>query len=279
MGIHVIANLDAGLAALLSSKITTELLRFAGHQDLILYCLSLAVVLTSAVSLRLAVVGRTSSEMAHVLFAIAFNTLLQQVAYSSTDIGVTVVSLLTIYFWSRVLDPTEQVSSTAQYLLASTLTARLQGSVLVFAWALAFAPMDHDVTELSRLVTADSLSVWLSHWMPRSLLLLSTAVLLYFCAPFVETYPALGRLYRFAVFAFSNDPALAGLPPWLIIAALFAIWQIESDRTSKRLIAVAGTNLGLVMVLDALHALTGNDLFPVLLGLIIAIRILEDNHT
>jgi hypothetical protein len=183
-----------------------------------------------------------------------------------------------VFFWGGALDPDGAISVTAQYLLVSTLVQRLGAEPLMpFAWALAFAPgLGSDATELAQLVLAESTNAWLRAWMPASLLLPSAAVLLYLCAPFTEQFPALGRVYRFAVFALTNDAALAHSPAWLVAVGLWALWQAEPDRVSKRLAAVAGCNFAVLVALDAMQFAADNDPAIMLVALAVAIRIGEE---
>jgi len=278
MGTHIVAGLDSGLVALLSSKSTDALLKHAGHEDLLLFCLSLTAVFR-AVPAAWHVVGRISVEMTQVLLSIAYNTVLQWVA-SSQDTGLAAVLLLTVYFWGEALDYGGKISTTAEYLLVSTLASRLRGHALLLAWALAFAPptvIPASLSSMAQLLTTETLTNFLAHWMPRSLLLLSTVLLLYLCAPFAKVLPFVSRLYRFSVFALSNDANLAGMPSWLIAAGLWAVWQVEVDPVGKRLLLVAGVNIAVLVVLDALRFATDNDPFPTLIALLTAVRILESN--
>ena len=107
------------------------------------------------------------------------------------------------------------------------------------------------------------------------MLLPTTLILLYLCAPFLGVFPPLQRIYRFAVFAVSNDPQLITTPAWLIAAALWALWQLEPDPVSKVLAARAGTSVGVVALLDAMNFAMDNDPAPTLLGLLIVLRIWE----
>lgn len=277
MSTQIVAGLDGGLVALLSSKSTDALLRFTDHGDLVLLCLALTVAF-HAVPPAWQVVGPLSVEMASVLLSIAYNTILQWAA-ESDDTGLASVLLLTVYFWGEALDSGNRIAVTAQYLLVSTLASRLQDrQVLLLAWALAFSPshvVPASLSSLAQLLTAETLNNFLAHWMPRSLLLLSTVILLYLCAPFTETLPIVARLYRFSVFALSNDGGLAGLPSWLIAAGLWAMWQVETEPVGKRLLAVTGVNIGVLVVLDALQFATDNDPFPTLMALLTTVRILE----
>jgi hypothetical protein len=280
MSTHVLAGLDRGVVALLSSKSTSALLEHVGHADLVLFCASLSAVFRAAPA-HAPVISRISAEMTQVLFSIALNTVLQWVALTP-DAGLAAILLLAVHFWGGALDPMGQIAVTAEYLLVTTLSAKLRGGggLLAVAWALAFAPrrvVPPDVSELACLLTTESVTDGLASWLPASLLLPSTAMLLYLCAPFTEEFPVLNRLYRFAVFAFTRDTSLAGLSNWLIAAGLWALWKVEPDPVSRRLAAVAGSNVGVLVVLDAMRFATDNDPAPTLVALLLAVRIFEDN--
>lgn len=276
-GNTLVAGLEQGAIALLGSKSTQALLRLTPHAELALFCCALVAALHRIAAGGAPVLGRVSALMAQVLSSIALNTLLQWAA-DSPDAGLACLTLLTVFFWGGALDPDGTISVTAQYLLVATLVERLgPESLLPVAWALAFAPgLGTDVAELAQLVTAESTNLWLRAWMPPSLLLPSAAVLLYLCAPFTEQFPALGRVYRFAVFALTSDRTLARTPAWLIAAGLWALWQAEPDPVSRRLAAVAGCNFAVLVALDAMQFAMDNDPAVMLVALAIAIRIGEE---
>lgn len=280
MSTHVLAGLDRGVVALLSTKSTTALLEHVEHADLILFCCSLSAIFR-AMPKHAPVIGRLSSEMTQVLFSIALNTILQWVALTP-DPGLAAILLLAVHFWGGALDPMGQISMTAEFLLVMTLAAKLRGgdALLAIAWALAFSPrhvIPTDISNLARLLTTESISDGLGNWLPRNLLLPSAVMLLYLCAPFSNEFPALNRIYRFAVFAFTSDSTLAGLPSWVLAAGIWALWQVEPDPVSRRLAAVIGSNVAVLVVLDAMRFATDNDPAPTLLALLIMVRILEDN--
>jgi hypothetical protein len=221
------------------------------------------------------VAGRVSHLVSRVLATIALNTVLQAVAIAP-DAGAACVNLLSVHFLAGTLDPDGTMATTAQFLLVDALSDALKASeALPIAWGLSFLGSG-EVSTLAQLVSVQTFSTWLQDWMPPSLLLPGCAVLLYLCAPFTQEFPTLSRLYRFAVFALTNDVALARAPSWLITAGLWALWQAEPDPVSKRLASVAGCNLAVLTILDATQFAMANDPAPTLIGLLIVIRILEE---
>jgi hypothetical protein len=270
----MVTGLEQGMLALLGSKSASALRRLVPAADLALACLALVAILRAAPR-RAAVLGRASGLMAQVLFSTALDAVLRGVS-ATQDGGLACVSLLAIFYWGGALDPHGELSTTAQYLLVASLTDRLRGSqpALFTAWAAAFSPaVPADVSGLAQLVTIETLNLWLREWMPPSLLLPSAAVLLYLCAPFTGEFPALNRLYRFAVFALANDAAFASAPTWLVAAGLWALWQAEPDPVSKRLAAIAGRSVAVLAVLDAMRFAMDNDPAPLLIALLVALQI------
>lgn len=273
-----LAGLEQGVVALLGSKSTFGLLKLAPPGELVLMCCALAAIMRT---FRGAVVaGRVSTIMGSVLTTIALNAGLQWFS-TGLDTPLACLNLLAVYFIGSALDPSRNISLTAQYLLVSNLSRTLKGfqhgEGLPLAWALAFVPahrLPPDVVELASLVTTESFSVWLREWFPQSLLMPSTAILLYLCAPFTREFPTLERLYRFAVFSFSNDTNLVSVPAWLLVCALWVVWKLEPDAVSRRLASTAGCNLAVLAVLDAMRFAIDNDPAPTLLAILIAIRIL-----
>lgn len=282
-GNALVTGLEQGVLALLGSKSTRALLRHVPTpSDLVLTCCAL-VALLRAVPPGAAVAGRVSLLVAQVLSTIALNTVLQWVS-AGTDPPLACLGLVAVFFCGQALDPYGQMSTAAQYLLVANLSTALQGfrngEGLATAWVLAFTPgregLPADAAELARLVTVESLSVWLRGWFPPSLLLPSTAVLLYLCAPFTDEFPALQRSYRFAVFAFSADTQFALTPAWLLATALWALWQAEPDPVSRRLASIAGGNIGVLAILETLRFAMDADPAPTLLALLVGVQILEE---
>ena len=270
----MITGLEQGMLALLGSKSASALRRLIDPPDLALACLALVAILRAAPP-RAAVLGRVSTLMAQVLLTTALDAVLRGVS-ATQDEGLTCVSLLAIFYWGSALDPNGELSTTAQYLLVASLSDRLRQSqaVMLFAWASAFtSAIPTDVSGLAQLVTVETLNRWLRDWMPASLLIPSAAVLLYMCAPFAGEFPALNRLYRFAVFALANDSVFAKAPTWLVAAGLWALWLAEPDPVSKRLAAIAGRSVAVLAVLDAMRFAMDNDPAPLLIALLVAIQI------
>jgi hypothetical protein len=276
-------GLEQGLNALISSKATHAIVALTSSPtDAVLVCLSLAV-LHRAFSQRQPVLWRLADITDRVLFSIALNTVLHWVS-SERDILLLATSLLAIHSWAQALDRDGQISTTAQYLLVARLSALMDGlhrtDVLAAAWVLAFAPTGYfspDIAALAQLVTVESLNTWLQGWFPRSLLMPSTALVLYLCAPFIDEFPTLQRVYRFAVFALTSEAQLAGLPPWLLTVALWGAWRIDAEPVSRRLLAIAGTNLATLTVLDASRFAMDDDPVPTLIGAFLLIKILEES--
>jgi hypothetical protein len=276
----LVMGLEQGIIALLGSKSTGALLRLVPASDLILACFALITVL-HAVPETLPVFGKVSTLISHVLSTVALNTLLQWVSTGS-DPPLACFNLLAVFFLAESLTPGAELTLTAQYLLVASLSTSLRafghGEVLPVAWAISAVPESYlpkDLTALAQLVTVESLSAGLQDWLPASLLLPSTVIVLYLFAPFMEKFPALGRLYRFAVFAISTDVNFATVPPWLVGAGLWGLWQVEPDPVSKRLAAVAGSNLVVLTLLDAMRFAVDNDPALILVTLLVSIRILE----
>lgn len=275
-------GVDQGVLALLGSKSSRALLRLIPHSDLILVCASLGLAV-HAIPARLPIAGRVSGIMGQVLFTVALNTVLASVSVER-DTPLTCANLLSVFILTSVLLPHGALPETAQYLVVYNLSTALQGfkaAGLAVAWAFAFVPrvlplIRQDLAALAQLVTVETGAAWLRVWLPRGLLLPTTLVLLYLCAPFIAAFPPLQRLYRFAVFAVSNDPQLLPVPAWLIAVALWGLWQLEPDPVSKAFAALAGVNVAVLALLDGMRFAMDNDPAPTLLALLIAVRIWDE---
>jgi hypothetical protein len=268
------SSLEQGLLALLGSKSSKALQRLVPASDLVLFCLSLQAVLR-IIPDSWPVAGRASSIMGSVLSAITFNTILTIIS-NAPDTGMVCLNLISVFFFGQILDFNGRTAITAQFLLVSALSNALRGNGLAIAWSIAFLPdLPKDVAQIAQLVSVETISSWLHGWMTPSLLLPSTVLVLYFCAPFSQEFPVLDRFYSFAVFAFSEDVNFSSIPAWLIAAGLWALWRAEPDEVSKRFASVAGINIAVITVLDAVRDATESDPGPVLLTLLIGIRIIE----
>lgn len=273
-------GVDQGVLALLGSKSSQALLRLIPHVDLILVCVSLGAVM-HAIPAHLPLARRVSSILGQVLFTVALDTSLSSVSVERS-VPLTCANLISIFLLTSVFLPHGALPETAQYLVVFNLSTAIQGfhgSGLAVAWAFAFIPraipalLGEDLVSLAQLVTVETWASWLRVWLPRGLLLPTTLVLLYLCAPFVQAFPPLQRLYRFAVFAVTNDPHFLLVPAWLVAVALWGLWQLEPDEVSKSFAARAGVNLGIVALLDAMRFAMDNDPAPTLMALLITIRI------
>ena len=273
-------GLEQGALALLGSKSSRALLTLVSHDELILLCCALLAV-TSAIPREVALVGRMSTLMGHVFTTIALNTALAGVVVDS-DPALTCANLLSVYFLGMAVHQ-EDAGLAAQYLLVSNLSQALRQGVqesLGVAWALVTVPVTlvgigEDLQQLARLVTVETFTGFLRTHLPSGGLLATTLLLLYLTAPFVEQFPVLVRVNRFAVFAVSNDMQLQGVSTWLIAACLWGLWQADPEPTGKAFAASAGGSVAVLAVLDAIRYAMDNDPAPVLVSLLVAIQILQ----
>jgi hypothetical protein len=278
----LVVGLEQGVLALLGSKSTRALVKLTPHNDLVLLCCACYAILRP-VPAWVPVFGKVSDIMANIVYSIAINTLFDSVVVPD-DTGLSCINLLSIFFIGSALQPDNSLTTTSQYLLVSTLSSALQGfkgDSLAIAWALAFVPKalmienGEQIATLAQLVAFENISSWLRGGLPRETLLPGTLATLYLCAPFISEFPTLGRLYRFAVFAVSNDGQLHSLPIWMLAVGMWILWELEPDPVSKSLAAVAGANLGVLMLLDAMQFAMDNDPGLILISLLLVVRVLE----
>lgn len=289
MPAHVATGVEQGVVALLGSKSTTELLALISREDLILMSAALAAV-ASSVPRGAPLAGRVSSLLRQVFATVALNAALTAVTLPR-DPGGTCMNLLGIFFFCGAALQQEGPSLTAQYVLVAHLTEalkafRAQGDALAVAWALAVVPallgVSADLVELAQLVTVETYMGWVRDTLPRNTLLASSLLLLYLTAPFVARYPLLGRMYRFAVFAVTNDRQAHAIPPWLVAAGLWGLWVVDGvlapdsrAAVARTFLASAGANVAVLVILDAARPALDNDPALALVSLLIAIRILD----
>lgn len=276
-------GLEQGAVALLGSKSSQTLLKLTSHEEVVLLCCALIAV-TSAVPNGIALVGRISSLMTQVFVTVALNTTLSAVVVPE-DAGLTFINLIAVYLFGAALQQ-ENASVSAQYMLVSNLSTALQvfkGEALSVAWTLALVPASlgvaQDVAGLAQMVAVESFTGWLKALLPRGALLPSTLVLLYLTAPFTTQFPLLARLYRFTVFAVSNDPQLHSVPSWMIATVLWALWMSDTDPVAKTFTAMAGANVAVLVALDYMQFAMDNDPAPVLVTLLVSIHIFERGHS
>lgn len=281
---HTMATgLEQGALALLGSKSTRTLLALASPAELILLCAALQAAM-SAVPRKTPLAGRLASIMAQVFWNIALNTALQAVVVPG-DPPLTCLNLLGVFFLGMATQQ-EDAGVSAQYLLVANLSDALraleQGSegLLGIAWALAVVPDalppplgDSETAHLARLVTVETFTGFLREQLPHPGMLPTTLLLLYLVAPFVERFPVLARMNRFAVFAVSNDQELHEVSPWLIAACLWALWLADPEPTARAFAAAAGGSVAVLAALDAIRVPMDNDPVPVLVALLLLIQI------
>lgn len=278
----LILGLEQNIVALLGSKGSTAFLSFLPHEDLIIVCCALGIVTRKAFPPKTPLLSRVSGIMEGVLTTLALNTLLSYVTVPR-DTAATCANLLMVFFLSSVLMPSNSLSDTSQYLLVYNLSLALRGfkeAGLAIAWSLAFTPhavpvVGPDVANLARLVSVETMANWLRQWLPASLLLPTTLVLLYLCAPFARDFPPLQRLFRFAVFAVTNDKQIGGVPHWLLVTALWVVSRIDPDPVGRAFAIMAGANVGVTVVLDTMQFAMEKDPGATLIAMLVTIRILE----
>lgn len=271
----VVTGVEQGVAALLGTKSTAELLKLVPHADLILITMAL-VVATS----EMAALGRVSSLLRQVFYTIALNTVLSAVTMPQDPV-LTCLNLLSVFFVGAAMQQ-EEPSLTAQYILVAQLTEAIQafrGEALAMAWALAVVPASlgiaSDLRNLAQLVTIETFMEFIKAHLPPETLLPGALLLLYMIAPFVEEFPPLKRMFRFAVFAVTNDRQAHSMPPWLVGAGLWGIWLIDTRKTSagKTFAASAAANVMVVVILDAARTALDNDPALTLVSILLSLQI------
>lgn len=280
----LVLGLEQNVVVLLGSKGSNALLKFIPHEDLVLVCYALAAVMHSLVPRQTPLLSRVSDIVENILTTLALNTVLAYVIVPHDPV-LTCANLTMVYLLSHILlPPTATLSDTAQYLLVYNLSSALQGfkeTGMALAWTMAFTPhafsslVGPDATNLARLVVIETLANWLRAWLPSSLLLPTTLVLLYLCAPFADDFPPLRRLFRFAVFAVTNDKQTSGVPHWLVVVALWAISRLDPDPIGRTFAIMAGASVGVTVILDAMQFAVDKDPGATLMAMLVAIRILE----
>ena len=282
---YTATGVEQGVVALLGSKSTAELLTFTSHTDLMLMAGALTVVMSS-VPPHIPLVGRVSSLMRQVFATITLNTILESVVVPR-DPATTCVNLLGIFLLLGTALHQEDSGLTAQYVLVVHLTRALQAfnsqtETLAAAWALAVVPsmlgLAGDLAGLAQLVTVETFMEWVRSTLPPDSLLASSILLLYLTAPFMKRFPVLRRLYRFAVFAVTNDGQMHSTPLWLVGAAMWGLYVLEDcseSKAGKRFLAMAGANVAVIVLLDTARPVLDNDPALALISILLAIRILE----
>ena len=280
----VATGVEQGVVALLGTKSSEELLRLIPHEDVLLMSAALTTVLSSWSSLDpLSSIGVVSSLLYQVMSTVTLNTLLGYVTVPDDSI-TTCFNLLCVFFAGYALRQGEP-SMAAQYVMVANITAAIQAfqdEALAIAWTLSVVPAALGVTtgslhSLTQLVTVETFMGWIRAALPQDTLLPAALLLLYLTAPFVAQYPLLRRMYRFAVFAVTNDQVAHAVPPWLVAVFFWCAWFMDKRPSSagKTFAANAAANVGVVAILDTARVVLDNDPVPSLLSILIAFQILD----
>lgn len=282
----MMTGVEQGVIALLGTKSTAELLALVPHEDLLLMTVALISVTSAVSSSSPSSLGMVSSLMHQVLSTVALNTALAYVTVER-DPTTTCFNLLCVFFVGSALRQDEP-SLAAQYVLVASITSAiepLQTEALAVAWAVSVVPpamglAGGSLHSLAQLVTVETFMGWIRSALPTETLLPAALLLLYLTAPFVTQFPLLKRMYRFAVFAVTNDQQAQKVPSWLIAAGFWAAWVADSRPSSagKTFAANAAANVGVVAVLDATRFVLDNDPAPTLLSILIAFQIFEQRN-
>lgn len=280
----VATGVEQGVVALLGTKSSEELLLLISHEDVLLMSAAFtAIVYTWSSRDSLSSIGVVSSLLYQVMSTVTLNTLLGYVTVPGDSI-TTCFNLLCVFFAGYALHQGEP-SMAAQYVLVANVTAAIQAyqdEALAIAWTLSVVPVALGVTtgslhSLTQLVTVETFMGWIRAALPQDTLLPAALLLLYLTAPFVAQYPVLRRMYRFAVFAVTNDQVVHAVPPWLVAIFFWCAWFMDSRPSSagKTFAANAAANVGVVAILDAARFVLDNDPVPTLLSILIAFQIIE----
>jgi len=277
-------GVEQGVVALLGTKSSEELLRLIPHEDVLLMSIALTTVVSALSSSdSLSSVKVVSSLLYQVLSTVTLDTLLGYVTIPDDPI-TTCFNLLCVFFAGYASQRSEP-SMAAQYVLVSNITAAIrafQDEALAIAWALSVIPATlgiatGNLNALMQLVTVETFMGWIRAALPQETLLPAALLLLYLTAPFVAQYPVLRRMYRFAVFAVTNDHVVHTVPPWLVAVGFWGAWVVDTRPSSagKTFAANAAANVGVIAVLDAARFALDNDPAPTLISILIAFQILD----
>ncbi len=277
----MVTGVEQGVVALLGTKSSEKLRTLFSHEDLLLGIAAL-IVLTWSIPKSAPVAGRVSSLMHQVLVTIGLDTLLSAVSLPQ-DQFTTCFNLLAVFFAGAAVHQEDPCMAT-QYVLVSRLTDVIQGfqgEALAVAWTVSVIPETLGVTgsllSLAQLTTVETFMGRVRATLPKETLLPAALLLLYLTAPFVAQFSLLKRMYRFAVFAVTNDQQIHAIPLWLVVVGCWVAWLADPRPTSAARTFAANTaaNVGVVAVLDSARFALDNDPVVALLSILIAFQILE----
>lgn len=279
----MMTGVEQGVVALLGTKSSEELLVLVPQGDLLLITTALAVLTSSkSVPGGTPLVGRVSSLVHQIFQTITLNTLLSVVSVQHDPI-TTCFNLLAVFFFGSAIQQ-DEIGLASQYVLVARLVDVIQvfrDEALAIAWAISAIPNTLGVTggllSLAQLTTVDTFLGRLKGVLPTETLLPAALLLLYLTAPFVAEYPLLRRMYRFAVFAVTNDQQVHVLPLWVIVVGCWIAWLVDTRHTSvgKTFAANTAANVGVVAVLDSARFVLDNDPALALISILVAFQILE----
>lgn len=270
-------ELDSGMQALLTTQMTRILHRVVSGLDLILVCLALLMCFRAMPRLQI------STRMAKIGIKLYTGLLLNSVLVSvqvPDHQAMTLLNLLAVHFLSKAV--TEQsLSESSRFLIVTQLVNALKGwgeSGTAFAWCIGHIPFFHavdpEVSLFFRMASVDLGLQWIMARMPGDFKFAGMLLILFFCTPLLDVFPALGRLYKFAMFSVADDMPFQGLGPWIQGFGFLYASKRVSEATFQRIAKYASVHVLANGVLHATQPLVDKDPILVTVNLIVFLSVL-----
>lgn len=207
---EVLGAIESSVVALLSKLASGILSKLVTGGDLIAVAISVYVLCESMPKVQF--VHRIMDVFSKIAKGMAFNLILQQVHMKESLLSLSNLLCVTL-----LLNSVQTLSVPAQYLFADQMVAAANKlgddgfeAILLAMVLTTTITQDEMCHKLSSLVLVNYLNTWLSSHLPGHLRLVTAMLMLYFCAPLLDRFPALTKIYNFAIYTSSDKLGVPG---------------------------------------------------------------------
>jgi len=211
------------------------------------------------------VVFSSTNQIANIMHSLAIDTGFSLV--QDKDVGFSILNMFGVYLLGTCMDE-QNVSGSAQYMLAMQITNLLQENFLVqIVVALIIYvnlkivenyPRLHDTLSL---IVMNLVQTWILNQVPKQTQLPCVIMMLYVIVPFMKYYTKAADAYNFIIMTVTSMLMITGVDYWIQTIMFVMIWMFKNDQVSEMLGQLATLRLAQMTFISSLSGMAKTDPF------------------
>lgn len=207
----------------------------------------------------------SASQICNIMHSLAIDTGFSLV--QDKDTGLTIINMLGVYLLGTSFDE-DNVSGTAQYMLAMQVTTLLQNNILVEIVIALILYLNLSVLEkyprlhdTMSLIVMNLVQTWVIQQVPKQTQLPCVIMMLYVIVPFMKYYSKAADAYNFIIMTVTSMLMISGVAYWIQTIIFVMIWMFKNDQVSETLGQLATLRLAQMTFISSLSGMARTDPF------------------